>query len=224
MLGNPCRVQPISTIVKIGLGRPTIVGFNRWLGAILLASAVLTGCSGPKPPGYQTATPIAQVTTIPPVETSTPAATATDATPAAGESGTPAAAADGSGTPVAAAGGEDADYENAEGMTGYEEVLKLKAPASSPESVARGKALFAANCATCHGAEGKGDGDAGKALDPPPRNLHVKDEFKYGTGDRGIYRTIFYGVDGTGMAPLEGTLKPEEMWDIVHFVHTLQGT
>lgn len=194
------------------------MGLNRWLGAILLVSTIAwAGCSGPKPQGYQTGTPVAQDNTVPPVATSTSEPTASSATPDAGASGTPVAAA--SGAPA----GDD-DFANAEGMTGYEEVLKLTAPASTPDSVAKGKALFAANCATCHGAEGKGDGDAGKALDPPPRNLHARGEFKYGAGDRGLYRTIFYGVDGTGMAPMEGTLKPEEVWQVVHFVHTLEGT
>ncbi len=202
------------------------MGLNRWLGAILLVSTfALTGCSGPKPPGYQTATPVAQDTSIPvAADTSAPAATETGtptATADASGSATPAATAD-AGTPAAPAG--DDDFANAEGMTGYEETEKLSAPPSTPDSVAKGKALFAANCATCHGAEGKGDGAAGKALDPPPRNLHVKEEFKYGAGDRGLYRTIFYGVDGTGMAPMEGTLKPEEVWQVVHFVHTIQGT
>lgn len=31
-----------------------------------------------------------------------------------------------------------------------------------------GKAVFDKNCALCHGAGGKGDGPAGKALKPPP--------------------------------------------------------
>ncbi len=195
------------------------MGLNRWLGAILLVSTIAwAGCSGPKPQGYQTGAPVTQDNTVPPVS-STSEPVATSETPAASDSGTPTAAV--SGAPVAA--GDD-DFANAEGMTGYEEVLKLTAPASTPDSVAKGKSLFAANCATCHGAEGKGDGDAGKALDPPPRNLHVRGEFKYGAGDRGLYRTIFYGVDGTGMAPMEGTLTPEEVWQVVHFVHTLEGT
>ncbi len=199
------------------------MGLNRWLGAILLVSTITwAGCSGPKPPGYQTATPVAQETTIPVADTATTAPESTPDVATATGSATPAAAAD-SGTPSAAAAGDD-DFANAEGMSGYEEVEKLKAPPSTPDGVAKGKALFAANCATCHGAEGKGDGAAGKALDPPPRNLHVKEEFKYGAGDRGLYRTIFYGVDGTGMAPMEGTLKPEEVWQVVQFVHTIQGT
>lgn len=192
------------------------MGLNRWLGAILVVSTITwAGCSGPKPQGYQTGTPVAQTTTIPPVTTPEPAAT-----PAADASGTPVAQATGA---APAAGGED-DFANAEGMTGYEETLALTPPPSTPESIAKGKELFSTNCATCHGPDGKGDGPAGAALDPPPRNLHVPAEFKYGAGDRAMYRTAFYGIDGTGMAPMEGILTTDEVWNVVHYVHTLQGT
>lgn len=34
-----------------------------------------------------------------------------------------------------------------------------------------GRALYAANCATCHGPDGLGDGDTGKALSPSPAVL-----------------------------------------------------
>ena len=110
-------------------------------------------------------------------------------------------------------------------MAGFEEVKVLKAPPSSPDSIAKGKEVFtgAGNCVSCHGQEGKGDGAAGAALDPKPRNLHAKDEYKYGTTDHAVYRTVFYGVEGTGMAPLEGVLTPEQIWNVVHYVQTLQG-
>ena len=41
----------------------------------------------------------------------------------------------------------------------------------NPALLARGKALYAQTCATCHGAEGKGDGPGGKGLNPKPRNF-----------------------------------------------------
>ncbi len=213
------------------------MGFVRWLGAILVTSVLLVSCGQPPKPGGGATTAAATTTTTggatstapttpAPASTPTPAAT-----PAASGSATPAASASASGTPTAAASGSPAaagdigDFANAEGMAGYEEVKALTAPPSSPDSIAKGKEIFsgAGNCVSCHGAEGKGDGPAGAALDPPPRNLHAKDEYKYGTTDHAVYRTVFYGVEGTGMAPLEGVLTPEQIWNVVHYVQTLQG-
>jgi len=150
---------------------------------------------------------------------------AASATPA--ESSTPAEAA---ATPAengtVAASGDKAvlieDFESADGMEGYEEVLAMEVPASSPEIVAKGKELFDANCTSCHGPEGLGDGDAGKSLDPAPRNLTATDEYKYGHMDLALFRTSAYGIDGTGMAPWGDILEPDEQWAIVHYVRTIQ--
>jgi mono/diheme cytochrome c family protein len=38
-------------------------------------------------------------------------------------------------------------------------------------SLARGKDIFEANCASCHGVSGKGDGPAAQALNPKPADL-----------------------------------------------------
>ena len=45
--------------------------------------------------------------------------------------------------------------------------------ASTPESIAKGKALYEGKgtCFNCHGKEGKGDGPAGAILNPSPRNF-----------------------------------------------------
>jgi mono/diheme cytochrome c family protein len=127
---------------------------------------------------------------------------------------------------VAAAGGVEPDYANAEGLSGYEEVKALAAPPSSPDMIAKGKEVFAGagNCVSCHGADGKGDGPAGAALDPAPRNLHAAADYKYGAGDHGIFRTVKYGVDGTGMAPLEGVLTDEQVWQVTAYVRSIQGS
>lgn len=39
---------------------------------------------------------------------------------------------------------------------------------ANEESLERGAALYTANCASCHGDGGMGDGPAGSALDPVP--------------------------------------------------------
>jgi mono/diheme cytochrome c family protein len=212
------------------------MALHRWLGAILITSLLgLTACGKPPSqnggpaPATTTSTGSSQTTapsTPATVASATPEATASasasaSASPAA--SGTPVASA--TGAPASGGGDVEEDYANAEGMDGFEEVKALKAPASSPESIAAGKAVFegAGTCATCHGATGAGDGDAGKALDPPPRNLHAAADYKYGAGPHGIYRTVMYGVEGTGMAPLEGVLTEEQIWQVTAYVQSLQG-
>jgi high-affinity iron transporter len=111
-------------------------------------------------------------------------------------------------------------------MAGFEEVKAMKAPASTPDAIAKGKEVYAGagNCVSCHGADGKGDGPAGAALDPAPRNLHAAAEYKYGAGELGIFRTVKYGVEGTGMAPLEGVLTDEQIWQVTAYVKSIQGT
>ena len=49
-------------------------------------------------------------------------------------------------------------------------------PASTwAADAAAGKTIFEANCASCHGTSGKGDGPVGAALNPPPRDFTQAD-------------------------------------------------
>src|SRR5215469_15659545 len=48
------------------------------------------------------------------------------------------------------------------------QVKKVPAPYTEPSS---GKGMYTAYCASCHGANGKGDGPAAPALKVPPTNL-----------------------------------------------------
>lgn len=120
----------------------------------------------------------------------------------------------------AATGPMAEDLANADGMAGFEEVMKMTAPSTG--NMDTGKNLFAQNCATCHGATGKGDGAAGAALDPPPRNLTVPGDYKYGHMELATFRTIKYGVEGSGMTGWDGRMTDDETWAVVHYVMSLQ--
>lgn len=126
-------------------------------------------------------------------------------------------------TPTVAAA-PDAGLDNAKTQKGYADVKKIgKNPVEGDmEATKKGAELFATNCASCHGPAGMGDGPAGMALNPKPRNMTNSADYKYGHGDLGLFRTTKYGVEGTGMAAWEGRMTDEECWQVVNFVRTLQ--
>lgn len=76
---------------------------------------------------------------------------------------------------------------------------------------ASGQAVFAANCATCHGDGGRGDGPAAVGLEPPPADLT---DGVWTTGDgslQAITNTIEHGSPGTAMIGWKGTLTDAEI-------------
>ena len=115
---------------------------------------------------------------------------------------------------------DKASLKKASAQPGFNQVQKLqKRPQPNPKL---GRQLFLDNCFSCHGAEGKGDGDAGSALDPQPANLTLPANYKFGASSLAVFRTVKYGVEGTGMAPWEGRMTDEECWKVVDYVKTLQ--
>lgn len=92
---------------------------------------------------------------------------------------------------------------------------------STPELVARGKALFVENqCATCHGPEGLGNGPAASGYNPHPRNFHSNEGWTNGRKAAMVFKTLKNGVPGTGMASY-GTLPPDDRWALAAFVLSL---
>lgn len=100
-------------------------------------------------------------------------------------------------------------------------------PPVTPDLIAQGKALFASDkykCGSCHGANGRGDGDQRAELvrkfGVSPRNL-VADRFRRG-GLEGVYASIALGL-GEAMP---GQLKDDgsnkgELWALAAFAESL---
>lgn len=83
-------------------------------------------------------------------------------------------------------------------------------------SVARGAPLYAANCAVCHGAEGRGNGPLAGKLPIRPADLAEPHLFAHKIGE--IYWWVSYGRDGGVMPGFADKLSPDERWDLINFV------
>ncbi len=104
-------------------------------------------------------------------------------------------------------------------------------PKLTLESIKHGQELFQKlECWKCHGQEGRGDGPSASTLtdsnDQPirPYNFAAGSRFKCGSTNQDLYKIFLSGVDGTPMPSFADVVKPEEAWDLVHFLRTLQVT
>jgi len=89
----------------------------------------------------------------------------------------------------------------------------------SADAAAAGAEVFKANCEACHGPQGHGDGPAGAALDPKPKNLP---ELAVTVGDDYLFWRISAGKHGTSMVAWKGTLTDDQIWQAVAFIRTLK--
>lgn len=104
-------------------------------------------------------------------------------------------------------------------------------PPTSPESVKRGADLFQSmNCWLCHGKEGQGNGPSAASLTDSkgnpivPFDLSSGTRFKCGDSDLGLFRDLTTGIDGTPMPSFADAMKPDQIWDVVHYIHTLRSS
>lgn len=92
------------------------------------------------------------------------------------------------------------------------------APKTIPE-LRQGKTLYQAQCASCHGAAGGGDGPLAATLDPKP--IAFTDRERAGTRSlMALYQVVSQGVPGTSM-PAFGALSDQDRWALAWYVGTL---
>ena len=104
-------------------------------------------------------------------------------------------------------------------MGGYSLTAPVLHPASDrddlQEEVSRGRTLFAANCASCHGSAGRGDGKASASLLPKPANLTAA-RFS----DERLSSVLWNGVAGSAMPPWR-QMPTEDLRALVAYIHSL---
>jgi cytochrome c oxidase cbb3-type subunit 2 len=108
----------------------------------------------------------------------------------------------------------------------------IEIPPETPvttESILRGRGLYQKlECWKCHGPEGKADGPSANALTDSkenpirPYNFYMGERFMCGSTNRDMYQDFMTGIDGTPMPSFADNLKPDQAWDLVHFLRTLQ--
>jgi mono/diheme cytochrome c family protein len=98
---------------------------------------------------------------------------------------------------------------------------------SSPESVARGKALFAdRGCTTCHGGDGRGGQafDDGSGHQVFARDLTAPWTFRGGSRAADIWLRLTTGILPGPMPAYADALSADARWDLANFVVSLART
>lgn len=92
---------------------------------------------------------------------------------------------------------------------------------SNPPSPARGRPLYQAYCASCHGEHGAGDGpDAGR-LERKPANF-TDPSFMRDETPADFFRVVSLGRRRAAMPAWEEALSVQERWDVIGYLWTLR--
>ena len=87
------------------------------------------------------------------------------------------------------------------------------------EVLLAGQAIYARDCAACHGQRGLGDGDAGYALDPSPALLSLLSGTP-NAADEYLLWTVSDGGEpfGSEMPAFRDRLDRDEMWQVIAYM------
>ncbi len=91
-----------------------------------------------------------------------------------------------------------------------------------PEAIAEGELIYRANCSSCHGLTGEGDGPASGNLDPPAQNLaerhtNLSDAYLFWRISEGGLMDPFNSL----MPGWKGLMNEENIWLVIAYIRTL---
>lgn len=102
-------------------------------------------------------------------------------------------------------------------------------PEVTADRVKAGQEIFGkVQCWKCHGVQGMANGPSASTLTDDlgrpilPFNFTEGSRPLCGSTDRDLYRIFMTGLDGTPMPSFADNIKPEEAWDLVFYLRTLQ--
>jgi mono/diheme cytochrome c family protein len=104
-----------------------------------------------------------------------------------------------------------------------EEYLGIANPyVGDPEAITKGEMLYQANCSSCHGNTGEGDGPASSGLDPKPKNLaenqpNLSDPYLFWRISEGGLMEPFNSL----MPGWKGILSEKNIWQVIAFMRTM---
>jgi len=95
---------------------------------------------------------------------------------------------------------------------------------ATQQNIAAGKQLYADQCASCHGAKGVGDGEAGRELNPKPANIAFVMDKPIAT-DAFLSWTLAKGGVSlkTAMPGFKDVLSDKERWQVIHYLRAGLG-
>jgi len=88
-------------------------------------------------------------------------------------------------------------------------------PYAAP-SVVRGAALYAKNCALCHGTTGRGEGPVAAGLPVRPADLTAPHLFAHTEGD--LFWWVSEGTDNGVMPGFADVMSVNARWDVINFI------
>jgi mono/diheme cytochrome c family protein len=91
-----------------------------------------------------------------------------------------------------------------------------------PDAIAEGDILYQANCSSCHGFTGEGDGTASAGLEPKPKNLaenqpNLSDSYLFWRISEGGLMEPFNSL----MPGWKGLLSEKRIWQVIAFLRTM---
>ena len=91
--------------------------------------------------------------------------------------------------------------------------------AGDPQAIAAGGAIYARDCAGCHGDDGFGNGDAGLALDPSPALLSFMVRMPQAVDEYLIWSVSEGGLPfGSDMPAFKDSLSQQEIWQVIAYM------